>query len=215
MPRHGDTIGVSRPASPERSAGGREAEPEPEPALEPEPEPERGLEREPEPRASAILVAAGRRSERGDRSMLTRAPSVGAARQLEPTRASLELKAGANLGSGSFADVYRGEYRFPGRKEPVSVAFKVFRGGKHIPKDLRAKTRAEAELGARLHHPNLVQLFGVVERDDIGMALVMELCEGDSLRHALDDAAQTLSWELRTRWLLQIAEGMAELHSLL
>ena len=74
---------------------------------------------------------------------------------------------------------------------------------------------AEAELGARLHHPNLVQLFGVVERDDIGMALVMELCEGDSLRQALDDTTQALSWELRTRWLLQIAEGMAELHSLL
>ena len=54
--------------------------------------------------------------------------------------------------------------------------------------------------------------FGVVpERAWI----VMELCEGDSLRQALDDAAQTLSWELRTRWLLQIAEGMAELHSLL
>ena len=73
----------------------------------------------------------------------------------------------------------------------------------------------EAELGARLHHPNLVQLFGVVERDAIGMALVMELCEGDSLRQALDDRARELSWELRTRWLLQIAEGMAELHSLL
>ena len=183
----------------------RSAEPEPE--LEPEPEPE--------PRVSAILVAAGRRSERDDPSQLRRAPSVGAARQLEPARASLELEDGRHLGSGSFADVYRGEYRFPGRKEPVSVAFKVFRGGKHIPKDLRAQTRTEAELGARLHHPNLVQLFGVVERDDIGMALVMELCEGDSLRQALDDTAQALSWELRTRWLLQIAEGMVELHSLL
>ena len=134
---------------------------------------------------------------------------------MEAARATVELKSDALLGSGSFADVYRGEYQFPGRREPVPVAFKVFRGGKHIPKDLRAKTRAEAELGARLHHPNLVQLFGVVERDDIGMALVMELCEGDSLRQALDDAAQMLSWELRTRWLLQIAEGMAELHSLL
>ena len=126
----------------------------------------------------------------------------------------MELEARANLGSGSFADVFRGEYRFPGR-EPLPVAFKVFRGGQHIPKNLRAKTREEAELGARLHHPNLVQLFGVVERDDIGMSLVMELCEGDSLRQALDDRARPLSWELRTRWLLQVAEGMAELHSLL
>ena len=35
------------------------------------------------------------------------------------------------------------------------------------------------------------------------------------LRQALDDRGRELSWELRTRWLLQIAEGMAELHSLL
>ena len=134
---------------------------------------------------------------------------------MEAARARVELSPDALLGSGSFADVYRGEYQFPGRREPVPVAFKVFRGGKLIPLALRAQTRTEAELGARLRHPNLVQLFGVVERDDIGMSLVMELCEGDSLRQALDDTARPLSWELRTRWLLQIAEGMAELHSLL
>ena len=142
-------------------------------------------------------------------------PGAGAVQQLAAARATLNPEPSARLGFGSFADVYRGQYRFKGRREPVPVAFKVFRGGQHIPKDLRAKTRTEAELGARLHHPNLVQLFGVVERDDIGMALVMELCEGDSMREAPDDSARDLSWALRTRWLLQIAEGMAELHSLL
>ena len=136
--------------------------------------------------------------------------------QLEAAQVTVELKPGAHLGSGSFADVYRGEYQFPGRREPVPVAFKIFRGGQRIPQSLRANTRAEAQLGARLRHPNLVQLFGVVERDDIGMSLVMELCEGGSLRQVLDDdLSRPLSWELRTRWLLQIAEGMAELHSLL
>ena len=183
---------------------------------EPEPEPEHGVSFGAGARMSAVLVAAGRSSVHGDGG-----PRPGAAAkqmsptQLEAARATVALEPGAHLGSGSFADVYRGQYQFKGRREPVAVAFKIFRGGQHIPKNLRAKTREEAELGARLHHPNLVQLFGVVERDDIGMSLVMELCEGDSLRQALDDTARPLSWELRTRWLLQIAEGMAELHSLL
>ena len=185
-------------------------------APEGEPEPEHGVSFGAGARMSAVLVAAGRSSVHGGDG----GPRPGvAAKQMSPTqleaaRATVALEPGAHLGSGSFADVYRGEYQFKGRREPVAVAFKIFRGGQHIPKDLRAKTRAEAELGARLHHPNLVQLFGVVERDDIGMSLVMELCEG-SLRQALDDGARPLSWELRTRWLLQIAEGMAELHSLL
>ena len=178
----------------------------------PEPEPEHGVSFGAGARMSAVLVAAG-----GGRAAGSRPPSGSriVPTQLEAARATVALEPGAHLGSGSFADVYRGQYQFKGRREPVAVAFKVFRGGQHIPKDLRAKTRAEAELGARLRHPNLVQLYGVVERDDIGMALVMELCEGDSLRQALDDRERELSWELRTRWLLQIAEGMAELHSLL
>ena len=40
----------------------------------------------------------------------------------------------------------------------------------------------------------------------------MELAEGGSLRHALDDEALTLSWPLRMRLLLEVAEGMRYLH---
>ena len=119
---------------------------------EPEPEPEHGVSFGAGARMSAVLVAAGRSSVHGGDG----GPRPGvAAKQMSPTqleaaRATVALEPGAHLGSGSFADVYRGQYQFKGRREPVPVAFKVFRGGKLIPLALRAQTRTEAAVRHRL-----------------------------------------------------------------
>ena len=40
----------------------------------------------------------------------------------------------------------------------------------------------------------------------------MELAQGGSLRRALDDELQALPWLLRSRLLLEVAEGMRHLH---
>jgi serine/threonine protein kinase len=47
-----------------------------------------------------------------------------------------------------------------------------------------------------------------------GLALVLELASGGSLRCALDNAAFALGWEVRLKWLIGISEGVSKLHSL-
>ena len=81
--------------------------------------------------------------------------------RLEVGRHSIDFN--SNLGSGSFADVRRGTYRFPGQTVPKEVAYKIFRGGQNIPETMRTKIEQELALGIQLNHKNLVKIYGVVE----------------------------------------------------
>ncbi len=108
------------------------------------------------------------------------------------------------LGAGGMGDVYDVERATDRRR----LALKV------VTAALQAKQAArfarEAEIGARLHHENLVSIV------DVGIAagatpfLVMELVQGGSLE---DKRARFGD----TRWALpilrQIASGLAELHA--
>ena len=134
--------------------------------------------------------------------------------RLEVGRHSIDFN--SNLGSGSFADVRRGTYRFPGQTVPKEVAYKIFRGGQNIPETMRTKIEQELALGIQLNHKNLVKIYGVVEVPGYGPALVLELA-GRSLRSALSDRAQlpSLPWAMRIQWLLGVASGMSQLHALL
>ncbi len=130
-------------------------------------------------------------------------------------RASIDKS--RKLGSGSFADVVGGTYRFPGDKNATHVAFKIFREAQDLTKKMLEKIEAEVALGMRCNHENLVRLCGVVNHDSDGPCLVLELCEGGSLRSALDrvDAGDiTLGWMTRVSWLRDIAKGMKFLHDL-
>ena len=64
--------------------------------------------------------------------------------RLEVGRHSIDFN--SNLGSGSFADVRRGTYRFPGQTVPKEVAYKIFRGGQNIPETMRTKIEQELAL---------------------------------------------------------------------
>ena len=101
---------------------------------------------------------------------------------LEEGRCRIDRK--LNLGSGSFADVVGGTYRFPGQGVDTStqVAFKIFRGGRDLASRVREKIKEEVELGMKLQHPNLVILFGMFNHDQYGQVLVLKLCPGGSLR---------------------------------
>ena len=57
------------------------------------------------------------------------------------------------LGTGSFADVREGTYRFPGQADPTLVAFKVFRGGMVITPTVKDQILKELRAGAPLRHP--------------------------------------------------------------
>ncbi len=87
-----------------------------------------------------------------------------------------------------------GTYRFPGQGVDTStqVAFKIFRGGRNLASRVREKIKEEVELGMKLLHPNLVILFGMLNHDQYGPVLVLQLCPGGSLSQVLDRALPTL-----------------------
>lgn len=70
----------------------------------------------------------------------------------------------------------------------------------------------EAGMMAILRHPNVLQLFGCSLTAQ-AIWIVSELCSLGSLRQLLDDRDRNLSLELRLSLALQVAEGMAYLHS--
>ena len=61
-----------------------------------------------------------------------------------------------------------------------TVAIKVLPAAVSSDADLLSRFRREAEVLARLNHPNIAQIYGL-ERSDGTTALVMELVEGETL----------------------------------
>ncbi len=120
------------------------------------------------------------------------------------------------LGSGSSADTRLGTYRFAAKTDPTPVALKLFRGGHSVSGAVRDQIVQEIRIGARMEHANLIQMFGTIEIPGHGMVLVMELANGGSLRDVLSDCKghPSIGWPLRLRWLSDIVQGMAKLHSL-
>ncbi|WP_237055524.1 serine/threonine-protein kinase [Microbulbifer sediminum] len=74
-----------------------------------------------------------------------------------------------------------------------------------------ARIRSEARLLAQLNHPNIVQLYDVIERDG-DIALVMEYVEGTTLKEWMRERTPTLREKLDL--LMQICRGLSEAHSL-
>ncbi len=108
------------------------------------------------------------------------------------------------LGRGGYGEVYRGKWR------GTTVAIKSL-----ILQRLTARARKEfiqeIEIMWKLRHPSLVQLFGAVVEPNFHM--VMELMEGGSLYHLLQDDDKALSWLRRVKIMLDVAAGVDYLHS--
>ncbi len=64
------------------------------------------------------------------------------------------------------------------------VALKLLRSGKGAGPQQRERFRREARASARLNHPNVVQIFDIIEADEHD-AIVMELVPGETLAHRL------------------------------
>ena len=127
-------------------------------------------------------------------------------------RAEIEPGARGLLGSGSFAETRRGTYRFRGQQVPTNVAFKIFRGAGSDA--LRDQIMRELNIGIQLRHQTLVRMWGLIEHDDCGRVLVMELVLGGSLANRLKDKTRDSPWACRMAWLAGITKGMVELHQL-
>jgi serine/threonine protein kinase len=102
------------------------------------------------------------------------------------------------LGRGGMGVVYQARQMGLDRL----VALKVVLAGAHAGPDDLARFRREAEAIARLHHPNVVEIYEVGDRDGLPY-FSMELCGGGSL------AQQLAAGPLAPRRAAQLVETLA------
>ncbi|KAF6135120.1 hypothetical protein GIB67_040431 [Kingdonia uniflora] len=121
-----------------------------------------------------------------------------------------ELK---ELGSGTFGTVYHGKWR------GTDVAIKrikksCFTGRSSEQERLTVEFWREADILSKLHHPNVVAFYGVVQ-DGPGatMATVTEFMVNGSLRHVLLRRDRYLDRRKRLIIAMDAAFGMEYLHS--
>ena len=119
-----------------------------------------------------------------------------------------DLEFGDEIGQGGFSTVYDVKWTRKTRDntdEPVRTQRETIQAA---AKGLNKVHRSELEIMARLKHPNIVQLLGVVD-DPPDFYLVLELCSGGSLRSYLDAHAQEgLHPCLANAWGEQSARAM-------
>jgi len=123
-----------------------------------------------------------------------------------------ELHIGEVLGQGSFAMVYKGEWR------GVEVAVKVIKASKISAKEIAA-FQDECVMLSKLHHPNIVQLYGASQRVAASvfgsandLCIVTEFMSRGSLDVVLASGTD-LCMSTRVRILLEAALGMHYLHA--
>jgi serine/threonine protein kinase len=109
----------------------------------------------------------------------------------------------ALIGAGGMGEVYRATDARLGR----DVAIKVVRRGDDVARQRQLLTEARA-VGS-LKHPNIVQVHDIGEHNGAPY-LVMELVEGDSLRHHLQGGRIAVAKQLE--WAVQMASGVAAAH---
>lgn len=113
------------------------------------------------------------------------------------------------LGEGGMGVVYLADDPLLKR----SLAIKVVRSGVERSEVL-ARFRREAEISARLSHPNLITIFDVGEEPGRGPFLAMELVDGDSLAELIRTRAfaQPEAYPRALGLLLQAMEALETVH---
>jgi tRNA A-37 threonylcarbamoyl transferase component Bud32 len=84
------------------------------------------------------------------------------------------------LGRGGMSVVYKARQARPARL----VAVKMILAGEHATAERRARFLAEADIIARLQHPNIVQIYEVGQQDGLPF-LALELMDGGNLAQRL------------------------------
>uniref|UniRef100_A0A5B7BPI2 Protein kinase domain-containing protein n=1 Tax=Davidia involucrata TaxID=16924 RepID=A0A5B7BPI2_DAVIN len=117
------------------------------------------------------------------------------------------------LGSGTFGTVYHGKWR------GTDVAIKrikksCFTGRSSEQERLTVEFWREADILSKLHHPNVVAFYGVVQDGPGGtLATVTEFMVNGSLRHVLLCKERNLDRRKRIIIAMDAAFGMEYLHS--
>jgi serine/threonine-protein kinase len=111
------------------------------------------------------------------------------------------------LGSGAMGTVYLAQDPLLKR----TLAIKVVREGTGDAEVL-LRFKREAEISARLNHPNAVMVFDVGEERDLGPYLVMEYVEGESLADRIKRGP--LAPDEVAELLIQAADALTAVHGL-
>jgi serine/threonine protein kinase len=115
------------------------------------------------------------------------------------------------LGRGGMARVYLAEKTNRGLRR--LVVLKVLEPSLATDPEMRTLFRREAEVCARLHHPNVVQVFEVVD-EGAAPFMVMEYVDGVSLSQVLARTEQRLPTRLHVHILMQVLAGLHYFHEL-
>lgn len=115
------------------------------------------------------------------------------------------------LGRGGMARVYLAEKTT--RSLRRLVVLKILEPTFAVDPEMRAAFRREAELCARLNHPNVVQVFEVVEEASSPI-MVMEYVEGISLSQVLSRTEHRLPTRMHVHVLMQVLAGLHYFHEL-
>ncbi len=115
------------------------------------------------------------------------------------------------LGRGGMARVYLAEKTTRGLRR--LVVLKALEPSLAVDAEMRSLFRREAEVCARLHHPNVVQVFEVIDEATFPF-MVMEYVEGVSLSQVLARTEQRLPIRLHLHVLMQVLAGLHYFHEL-
>ncbi|KAK8557754.1 hypothetical protein V6N13_008143 [Hibiscus sabdariffa] len=117
------------------------------------------------------------------------------------------------LGSGTFGTVYHGKWR--GTDVAIKRIKKIcFTGRSSEQERLTVEFWREADILSKLHHPNVVAFYGVVQDGPGGtLATVTEFMVNGSLRHVLVSKDRQLDRRKRLIIAMDAAFGMEYLHS--
>jgi serine/threonine protein kinase/WD40 repeat protein len=116
----------------------------------------------------------------------------------------------AEIGRGGMGIVYRARQVGLNRL----VALKMVRGADYASEELLERFRTEAEAVARLHHPQIVQIYDYGEHDGLPY-LALELLEGGTLADRLDGTPWPSRQAATLLETLSRAAGFAHQHGII
>ncbi len=113
-----------------------------------------------------------------------------------------------SLGQGGMGMVYLAEDPLLKRQ----VAIKVVKAEGTAREEAMQRFKLEAEISARLNHPNVVTIHDVGDEPGVGTWMAMEFIEGKSLARLIDDKTMDLEGALRI--LMQTSRALRAAHRL-
>ncbi|MBS0350641.1 MAG: protein kinase, partial [Proteobacteria bacterium] len=129
-------------------------------------------------------------------------PASGGARRWEIQYGELKLE--QKLGQGPFGEVHSGTYR----KSKVAIKLYDFRG--KLASEQAEMLLKEADVMEGLRSEYLVGFRGICLSPRY--VLVMEFCEGGTLRARLDKTSEAVTPLEQLRWAVQTSYGLYQLH---